>query len=119
MYKENICLFSYTFSIFLISQSKKQGAGLDDRGVVGSTLGREGNVSLLPKHRPTLQTTQSPLQWVQEDLSSVVKHEGNYCSICSSMLIPVTALSKAWECARLLAGIAGSNPVGDMGVCLL
>ena len=31
----------------------------------------------------------------------------------------VTAGSKVWVCARLLAGIAGSNPAGNMEVCLL
>ena len=35
------------------------------------------------------------------------------------MLIPVAALSKARVCVRSLAGIAGSNPVGDMDVFLL
>jgi hypothetical protein len=30
-----------------------------------------------------------------------------------------TARSKAWVCGRSLAGIAGSNPVGGMVVCLL
>jgi len=33
--------------------------------------------------------------------------------------IPVAARSKAWVCGRSLAGIAGSNPVGGMDVCLL
>ena len=33
--------------------------------------------------------------------------------------IPVAARSKAWVCGRSLAGIAGSNPAGGMGVCLL
>ena len=32
---------------------------------------------------------------------------------------PVAARSKAWVCGRLIAGIAGSNPVGDTDVCLL
>jgi hypothetical protein len=31
--------------------------------------------------------------------------------------IPVAARSKAWVCGRSLAGIAGSNPAGDMTVC--
>jgi hypothetical protein len=30
----------------------------------------------------------------------------------------VAALSKTWVCGRSLAGIAGSNPAGDMDVCL-
>jgi len=34
-------------------------------------------------------------------------------------LVPVAARSKAWIGGRLLAGIVGSNPAGDMGVCLL
>ena len=33
--------------------------------------------------------------------------------------IPVAARSKAWVCGHSLAGIVGSNPVGDMDVCLL
>jgi hypothetical protein len=32
---------------------------------------------------------------------------------------PVAALSRAWACGRSLAGIAGSNPTGDMEVFLL
>jgi hypothetical protein len=31
----------------------------------------------------------------------------------------VVARSKAWVCGRTLAEIAGSNPAGDMDVCLL
>jgi len=31
----------------------------------------------------------------------------------------MVALPKAWVCGRSLAGIAGSNPAGDMDVCLL
>ena len=34
-------------------------------------------------------------------------------------LIPLAALSKAWVCGLWLAGIAGSNPVGDVDVCSL
>ena len=33
--------------------------------------------------------------------------------------IPVAARSKAWVCDLPLAGIADSNPVGGMNVCLL
>ena len=33
--------------------------------------------------------------------------------------IPVAARSKAWVCGRSRAGIAGSNPAGGIGVCLL
>jgi hypothetical protein len=29
-------------------------------------------------------------------------------------MIPEAAQSKAWVCGRSLAGIAGSNPAGDM-----
>jgi hypothetical protein len=32
---------------------------------------------------------------------------------------PVAARSKAWDCCRVLAGIADSNPAGGMDVCLL
>ena len=35
------------------------------------------------------------------------------------MLAPVAARSKASLCGRSLAGITGSIPPGDMGVCLL
>jgi hypothetical protein len=31
----------------------------------------------------------------------------------------VVARSKAWVCGHSLAGMAGSNPTGDMDVCLL
>jgi len=30
--------------------------------------------------------------------------------------IPVVVPSKVWVCSRLLAGVAGSNPVGSMDV---
>ena len=33
--------------------------------------------------------------------------------------IPVAKRSKPWVCSCSPAGIAGSNPAGDMGVCLL
>ena len=33
--------------------------------------------------------------------------------------VPLAARSKAWVCGRSLAEIAGSNPAGGMGVCLL
>ena len=33
--------------------------------------------------------------------------------------IPVAALSKAWVCGCWIAGIPGSNSVGDMDVCIL
>jgi hypothetical protein len=33
--------------------------------------------------------------------------------------IPVDARSKAWVCGRSLSGIVGSNPNGDMDICLL
>ena len=33
------------------------------------------------------------------------------------MPVPVAARSKAWVCGRALAGVVGSNPVGDMDVC--
>ena len=35
------------------------------------------------------------------------------------LLIPVAERSKSWVCERSPAGIAGSNPAGGMGVCLL
>jgi hypothetical protein len=47
----------------------------------------------------------------------------NSASKCTTQvghkLAPVTARSKAWCCCRWYAGIAGSNPAGDMYVCLL
>jgi len=33
--------------------------------------------------------------------------------------VPGATRSKAWVCSRSLAGITGSNPTGDMDVCLL
>jgi hypothetical protein len=33
--------------------------------------------------------------------------------------IPMATRSKAWVCGRLLAGIAGSNSIGDIDVSLL
>jgi hypothetical protein len=35
------------------------------------------------------------------------------------MPIMVAARSKAWVCGRSLAGIAGSNPAGNMDFCLM
>jgi hypothetical protein len=35
------------------------------------------------------------------------------------MPIPLAALFKAWVCGRSLAWNVGSNPSGDMDVCLL
>jgi hypothetical protein len=39
--------------------------------------------------------------------------------VASQKAIPVASRSKAWVCGRWLAGIIGSNTVGDMDVCLL
>ena len=39
------------------------------------------------------------------------------CGSCSEPML-VAARSEAWVCGPSLAGIAGSNPAGDMGVCL-
>jgi len=33
--------------------------------------------------------------------------------------VPVAERSKEWVCGRSLAGIVGSNPAGDMDICLL
>ena len=33
--------------------------------------------------------------------------------------MPVAARCKAWVCGLSLAGIAGSNPAGGMGICVL
>ena len=35
------------------------------------------------------------------------------------MPIPMATQSKAWDCGRSPAEIAGSNPAGGMDVCLL
>jgi hypothetical protein len=35
------------------------------------------------------------------------------------LLIPVATRSKVWICDRSHAGILGSNPIKDLGVCLL
>jgi hypothetical protein len=42
-----------------------------------------------------------------------------FMTVCRRILIPVDARPKAWVCGRSFAGIAGSNPAGDMGVSLL
>jgi hypothetical protein len=47
------------------------------------------------------------------------KVEEEFICIKYLSVVPVDARSKAWVCGRLLAGIAGSNPAGDMDVCLL
>ena len=39
--------------------------------------------------------------------------------IKQSRPIPVAARSKPWVCGSSLAGITGSNPTGDLFVCLL
>jgi hypothetical protein len=41
------------------------------------------------------------------------------CKCILPLNIPVAARSKAWVCGRSFAGIACSNPTGDMEVCLL
>ena len=33
--------------------------------------------------------------------------------------VSVAIRFKAWGCSRSFAGIAGSNPAGSMGICLL
>ena len=33
--------------------------------------------------------------------------------------LPVAKLSKARACGRSLAGVAGSNPAGGMGICVV
>jgi len=43
----------------------------------------------------------------------------NFTVLYFKILTPVAARSKAWVCGHSLAGIAGSNPDGDMDVCLL
>jgi hypothetical protein len=45
----------------------------------------------------------------------------SHCLLVMLLLLPITVavLSKAWVCGRSLAGIAGSNPAGNVGVCLL
>jgi hypothetical protein len=43
----------------------------------------------------------------------------NFDKTLSDQAIPVAARSKAWVCGRSIAGISGSNPSGDMYVCLL
>jgi hypothetical protein len=35
------------------------------------------------------------------------------------MSIPLAARYKAWVCGLSFVGIAGSNPAGDMDICLL
>ena len=58
------------------------------------------------------------------------KKETNIEAVCSSNitqllleerieLMPIAARSKAWVCCHSLAGIAGSNPNGEMDVYLL
>ena len=42
-----------------------------------------------------------------------------YSNYINVVPIPVAARSKAWVCGLSLAGIAGSNPAGDMDVCIL
>jgi len=39
--------------------------------------------------------------------------------VTTKWLIPVAARSKAWVCGLCIGGTAGSNPGGDMDVCLL
>ena len=45
------------------------------------------------------------------------KPEGHGFS--SRLPIPVAERSKAKVCGRSLAGVAGSNPAGDMNVCVV
>jgi hypothetical protein len=43
----------------------------------------------------------------------------NNSKVITMVPISVAARSKTWVYGRLLSGIAGSNPAGDMDVCLL
>ena len=57
--------------------------------------------------------------WYSVNLQNVrrnIKDKDDYFSLLPS---PAAVRSKAWVCGRLLAGIAGLNPGGDMGVGLL
>ena len=49
-----------------------------------------------------------------------MKKETTYNMYSLNVLRPISvaARSKAWVCGRSLAGIAGSNPVGGMDICL-
>jgi hypothetical protein len=45
--------------------------------------------------------------------------EGILLDLSFVMPVPVATRSKMWVCGRRIAGIVGSNPAGDMDVCLL
>jgi len=72
-------------------------------------------------------TTYSPLEPVMNQRHSskfyFIPKTMFYSSTLSPVTIfqpvPVAARSKAWVCGRLHAEIVGSNPTGDMDVCLL
>jgi hypothetical protein len=51
------------------------GYGLDDRGL-SSSPGRVKNFLFFTSSRPTLESTQPPIQWVPGDLSPGVKRPG-------------------------------------------
>ena len=41
------------------------------------------------------------------------------CGVLYTLPVPVAARIKAWVWGRSLAGIAGSNPAGEMDVCFI
>jgi hypothetical protein len=51
----------------------------------------------------------------------ITKSEAHYCLATYNINEPIAVAerSKTWVCSRSPAGIAGSNPAGDMDACLL
>jgi hypothetical protein len=76
------------------------------------------------------ERTGDPLRWHDKTLEPDLlrwkeNHDNNtylkYYKVVAvhNVPIPVAARSKAWVYGRSIAGIVGSNPTGDMDVCLL
>jgi len=63
-------------------------------------------------------TVNNTLKWLEIGNYFPLSHNFPIIYDCS-VPVTVTAQSKVWVCCRSLVGIAGSNPAGDMVVCLL
>ena len=64
------------------------------------------------------RTDKITLVWVFHNfsVSATDKAQRGFGIICR--LIPVTTQPNSWLCGRSLVGIVGSNPAGNMEVCL-
>jgi hypothetical protein len=76
-YKDNLYYFYHISRSWVSVIGIATGYGLDDREGVGvPSAGRVKNFLFSTSSRPTLGSTQPPIQWVPEALSPGVKRQG-------------------------------------------